>query len=94
MADRLTIKETAERYKTGYWGDLNKTEEIYIKLSELENIMEKCSIESVAELETKLQSTNADIEKAKQSLAEIYLKDRDAWKKACELAVEDRKSVV
>lgn len=58
------------------------------RLGKLEDILEKYGIMSVEELEVKLRTTNKDIKKAQQELAEIYIKDRDTWKRACELACE------
>ena len=58
------------------------------RLGKLEDILEKYGIMSVEDLEVKLRTTNKDIKKAQQELAEIYIKDRDTWKRACELACE------
>lgn len=66
--------------------EANRLTLIEYKLGKLEDIMEKYDIESIEELETKVKCVNEDIEKANQKLSELYLKDRDTWKRACELA--------
>ena len=94
MAERLTkkiVKTVQDKYSLGQYlyydfAGLDDTNKLLNKLGKLEDILEKYGIESVEELETKLQSTNEDIKKAQQKLAEIYIKDRDTWKRACELA--------
>lgn len=103
MAERLTKKNYFDEYEATFikdkqtqWSIAESDDKVKItgepidKLAQFEDIMEKYGIEDMSELETKLRRTNADIEKAKQSLAEIYIKDRDIWKKACELACEAR----
>ena len=63
-----------------------KKSEAVDKLAQLEDILEKYGIRSMEELEVKLKILKKQIKKAQQELAEIYIKDRDTWKKACELA--------
>lgn len=51
MAERLTDKQVAEKYRNGYFGDIGITGARYIKLTKLEDIMDKYGIESVEELD-------------------------------------------
>lgn len=94
MAERLTkkiSKTIQDKYSLGQYlyydfaglDDINK---LLNKLGKLEDILEKYGVESVEELEIKLEITNESIKKAQQKLAEIYIQDRDTWKRACELA--------
>ena len=67
------------------------------KLAQLEDIMEKYGIESVEELEEKLNEPeriwNANLKDLKQQVKREINKeletDRDTWKRACELACEE-----
>lgn len=42
--ERLTNRITAEKYKVGYYGDIDKSSEIYIRLAEYENFMEEYNL--------------------------------------------------
>lgn len=87
---RLTNKELAEKYRNGYYGDICKYEEIYVKLCDLEDIMEKYGIESIEELDETLEDNIYSKEAFNKLLSEAQdlHKDRDIWKKACMLACE------
>lgn len=100
MAERLTGKSKGGFYLKDDFGgriycdDDKETINAYygqpliFKLGKLEDILEKYGIRSMEELEVKLNFQKKLIKKAQQELAEIYIKDRDTWQKACELACE------
>lgn len=88
MAERLTESEVSKSF-TEQELRAGQQARIYQKLGKLEDILEKYGIESMEELKTKLDITNESIKKAQQKLAEIYIQDRDTWKRACELACEE-----
>lgn len=50
MSERLTEERLAEKYKSGYYGDLQHLDKIYIKLSEFEDFMEENKFDSLAQL--------------------------------------------
>lgn len=70
--------------------------EMYSKLSKLEDIMEKYGIESVEELDKRLQNLfeltcgrkNGKTIARKIILFDKMKQDRDTWQKACELACD------
>lgn len=85
MAERLTIKNSDNTYSQ----PTDTTfEMVFNKLGELEDILEKYGIGDLIDLEIKLESTNESIKKAQQKLVEIYIQDRDTWKRACEMACD------
>jgi len=96
MAERLTKR----RNNGSYTGKGNELWDIFTKLGQLEDIMEKYDIESVEELDKKiayyidkidLEAENEYLKKAieKQNrVSKSISKDRDTWKKACELACD------
>lgn len=84
MAERLTSKNTVNVYN-------NSNSEIYLskgeeatkyiyKLAQLEDIMERLGINFVEDLEDEIKSLRVD--------KYVYKKDRDTWKRACELACD------
>lgn len=91
MTERLTKTELAEKYETGYYGECDKHMERYIKLSKLEDILEKYGIESVEQLATILKLIENDNTNAEILLDECRKTehDRDTWKKACGVACEE-----
>ena len=79
MAERLTevgmfIDTPVYKIKNG------KKSEAVDKLAHLEDIMERLGINFVEDLEDEIKSLRVD--------KYIYKKDRDTWKRACELACE------
>lgn len=56
------------------------------KLGKLEDIMERLGINFVEDLEDEIKSLRVD--------KYVYKKDRDTWKRACELASETLKQVM
>ena len=106
MAERLTecidshlldngemVKEYSlnKNIKLNHFSCMDIPNAVYDKLGELEDIMEKYSIESLDTLEhiiKKGQVINTTIEGfAKEAYDEMQT-DRDYWKRACELACE------
>lgn len=92
MAERLTEHKTTKGITRivikPYVIMSDEMQPIADKLCAFEDILEKYGIRSVEELEVKLKIKNKDIKKAQQELSEIYIQDRDTWKRACELACE------
>ena len=95
MAERLTeigmfIDMPVYKIKNG------KKSEAVDKLAQLEDIMEKYGIESVEELDKRLQNLfeltcgrkNGKTIARKIILFDKMKQDRDTWKRACELACE------
>lgn len=67
---------------------------IYTKLGTLEDVMEKFGIESVEDLEDTIKNVERLLIKATQCKRlnrqiDKLTKDRDTWKKACELAIKE-----
>lgn len=106
MAERLTEQKTTKGITKIV---IKPFVDMYIvvhKLYLLENIMEKYGVESVEELDEKigqyidkidLEAENDYLKKAieKQNIVtQSISKDRDTWKKACELACETLKQVM
>ena len=102
MAERLTRNN-----KVNFYFHDEASNMVYYKLQKLEDIMEKYSIESVEELEKILgwlyTLSGKDIELMKfiaqerKQIHDMYCeikKDRDTWKRACELASETLKQVM
>lgn len=86
MAERLT-----EKHNNGsYTGKGNELWDILTKLGQFEDILEKYGIEGVEELECFLDdySKNQDRYFAICEEMDGLKKDRDTWKRACELACE------
>ncbi len=88
MAERLTDKVLLKKLVNGYYGDIDVYQKSYIKLGMLEDIMEKYGIESVEELDYLLEVFKKMRKEYGKLNQENYKnkKDRDTWKKACELA--------
>ncbi len=90
MAERLTRNN-----KVNFCFHDEASNMVYYRLQDLEDIMEKYGIESVEELEEKLNEPeriwNANLKDLKQQVKREINKeletDRDTWKRACELAV-------
>ena len=82
------------------FAEIDDTNKLLNKLGKLEDIMEKYGVESVEELDKKighyidkidLEAENDYLKKAieKQNIVtQSISKDRDTWKRACELACE------
>ena len=93
MAERLTKKDYfAWHYRCGYQNkkdSLERTRKEH-KLGKLEDILEKYGIERVEELECFLDdySKNQGRDFAICEERDDLKKDRDTWKRACELACE------
>ena len=102
MAERLTEKifdETGKQQDIYEWSSASSLE-CNRKLGELEDMLEKYGIESVEELDKKigryidkidLEAENDYLKKAieKQNIViQSISKDRDTWKRACELACD------
>ena len=89
MAERLTESEVSKSFTEQ---ELRTSEQarIYQKLGELEDILEKYNIESVGELEDKIicYEENKDVNLGLKFDIKKLEKDRDTWKRACELACE------
>ena len=95
MAERLTRNNKFSIYNQ------DNLDTMYDKLAEIEDIMEEYGIESVEELDKKigyyidkidLEAENDYLKKAieKQNIVtQSISKDRDTWKRACELACEE-----
>lgn len=94
MAERLTkkiSKTIQDKYSLGQYlyydfaglDDINK---LLNKLGKLEDIMERLGINFVEDLEDEIKSLRVD--------KYVYKKDRDTWKRACELASETLKQVM
>ena len=95
MAERLTRNN-----KVNFYFHDEASNMVYYKLQKLEDIMVKYGIESVEELDKKighyidkidLEAENDYLKKAieKQNIVtQSISKDRDTWKRACELACE------
>lgn len=89
MAERLTRNN-----KVNFCFHDEASNMVYYRLQDLEDIMEKYGIESVEELEEKLNEPeriwNANLKDLKQQVKREINKeletDRDTWKRACELA--------
>ena len=81
----LEAQQEYEKHIANLQSQLDKANE---RLGKLEDILEKYGIESMEELKTKLDITNESIKKAQQKLAEIYIQDRDTWKRACKEACD------
>ena len=102
MAERLTEKNTVSVYNNSnseiYLGKGEEATKYIYKLAQFEDIMEKYGIESVEELDKKighyidkidLEAENDYLKKVieKQNIVtQIISKNRDTWKRACELA--------
>ena len=87
MAERLTIKNSDNTYSQ----PTDTTfEMVFNKLGELEDILEKYNIDSVEELEELLDDNKYAQNVVVKQLVELQnaKTDRDAWKRACELACE------
>ncbi len=96
MAERLTEKVLLKKLVNGYYGDIDVYQKSYIKLGMLEDIMEKYGIESVEELDYLLEvfkKMRKQYGKLNQENCKSK-KDRDTWKRACELASETLKQVM
>lgn len=109
MAERLTKKifdETGKQQVIYEWSSVSSLE-CNRKLGKLEDILEKYGIESVEELDNILSwlytLSGQDIELMKfiaqerKQIHDMYCetkKDRDTWRKACELASETLKQVM
>ena len=90
MAERLTESEVSKSFTEQ---ELRTSEQarIYQKLGKLEDILEKHGIESVELLEhiiKKGKVINSVIEDFAKEEYDKMKQDRDAWKRACELACE------
>ena len=79
MAERLTERQN----NSFYTGKGNELGDILNKLGELEDIMDKYNIKTISQLKARLSGED----KSHKSAME-YMKDRDTWQKACELACE------
>ena len=101
MAERLTecidshlldngemVKEYSlnSKIKLNHFSAMDIPNAVYDKLGEFEDIMEKYGIESVEELDFRLAFKQNDVFNYKE-ITKLET-DRDAWKKACELACE------
>lgn len=88
MAERLTkkiVKTIQDKYSLGSYlyydfAGLDDTNKLLNKLGKLEDIMERLGINFVEDLEDEIKSLRVD--------KYVYKKDRDTWKRACELACE------
>ena len=100
MAERLTDKNTVSVYNNSnseiYLGKGEEATKYICKLAQLEDIMEKYGIESVEELDKRLQNLfeltcgrkNGKTIARKIILFDKMKQDRDTWKMACELACD------
>ena len=94
MAERLTkkINKTIQnKYSLGSYlyydfNGIDDTNKLLNKLGKLEDIMERLGINFVEDLEDEIKSLRVD--------KYVYKKDRDTWKRACELACETLKQVM
>lgn len=101
MAERLTkkiSKTIQDKYSLGQYlyydfAGLDDTNKLLNKLGKLEDILEKYGIESVEELECFLDDYSKNQGRYFAICEEMddLKKDRDAWKRACELACENMK---
>ena len=93
MAERLTTRFHGILVKEA---DVSKTQ-VITKLGQLEDILDKYRIESMEELDKRLQNLfeltcgrkNGKTIARKIILFDKIKQDRDTWKKACELACEE-----
>lgn len=88
--ERLTKKENFNNEyldSAVYW---HEAKQMALKLHELENIMEKYGIESAEELESWLDNDRQEriATHRNQFEIEVLRRDRDTWKRACELAID------
>ena len=98
MAERLTEKvfdNNGKQQDIYEWSSASSLE-CNKKLGMLEDIMEKCGIESVEELEELLDDNKYAQNVIVKQLVELKnaKTDRDTWKRACELACETLKQVM
>lgn len=86
MAERLTRNN-----KVNFCFHDEASNMVYYKLQDLEDIMEKYGIESVEELECFLDDYSKNQGRYFAICEEMddLKKDRDTWKRACELACEE-----
>lgn len=101
MAERLTkkISKTIQnKYSLGSYlyydfAEIDDTNKLLNKLGKLEDILEKYGVESVEELECFLDdySKNQGRDFAICEERDDLKKDRNTWKRACELACENMK---
>lgn len=90
MAERLTkkiSKTIQDKYSLGSYlyydfAEIDDTNKLLNKLGKLEDIMERLGINFVEDLEDEIKSLRVD--------KYVYKKDRDNWKRACELACKDK----
>lgn len=95
MAERLTDKVLLKKLVNGYYGDIDVYQKSYIKLGMLEDIMEKYGID-IQNLDYMLEdySKNQGRDFAICEERDTLRQERDAWKRACELASETLKQVM
>ena len=94
MVERLTkkISETIQdKYSLGSYlyydfAEIDDTNQLLNKLGKLEDILEKYGVESMEELDFRLAFKQNDVFNYKV-VTELE-QERDAWKRACELACE------
>ena len=100
MAERLTkkiVKTIQDKYSLGSYlyydfAEMDDTNKLLNKLGKLEDILEKYGIDSVEELEKRLQNLfeltcgrkNGKTIARKIILFDKMKQDRDTWKRACE----------
>lgn len=75
MAERLTRNNKFSIYNQ------DNLDTMYDKLAEIEDIMEEYNIKTISQLKARLSG-----EDKSHKSAIGYMKDRDTWKRACELA--------
>lgn len=91
MSKRLTFKhKNIYGQETGEWEVKVTLSEAIDKLGQLENILEKYGIDDVYELYVRLDKTLVEWRnEVDEDFKKMIEKDRDIWKKACELAEEE-----
>ena len=89
MAERLTEQKTTKGITKIVIRNSFEISDVVHKLYLLEDIMEEYNIKSISQLKARLSG-----EDKSHKSAIGYMKDRDTWKRACELACETLKQVM